>query len=91
MGTMHRHLLAYSLGDEHLGGDRKPFNWQKRTGQPAPSLAELIAWDATCDIMILARCPVLRVALCYRRDLLFDGGVPRYSHLGPPGPTLLFV
>ena len=32
----------------------------RRTGQPAPSLAELYAWDATVDIMILSPCSVLR-------------------------------
>jgi hypothetical protein len=57
---MHRQLITYSLGDEHTGGSRAAFNWQRRTGQPAPSLAELIAWHATTKIMILARSSVLR-------------------------------
>lgn len=57
---MHRHLISYSLGDVHLGGNRQPFNWQRRTGQPVPAQSELIAWYATTKVMLLARCPVLR-------------------------------
>ena len=57
---MHRELIAYALGDLDDGGSRSPFNWKRRTGQPAPSVGELIAWYATTKIMVLARCPVLR-------------------------------
>ena len=57
---MHRELIAYSLGDIESGGTRQPFDWKRRTGQPAPSLGELIAWYATTKVMLLARCPVLR-------------------------------
>lgn len=57
---MHRELIAYALGDLDSGGSRAPFNWQRRSGQPAPSVAELIAWYATTKIMVLSRCPVLR-------------------------------
>ena len=57
---MHRELVAYALGDLAAGGTRQPFNWKRRTGQPAPSLGELIAWYATTKVMVLARCPVLR-------------------------------
>ena len=57
---MHRELIAYSLGDLDSGGTRRPFDWKRRTGQPAPSLAELIAWYATTKIMVLSWCPVLR-------------------------------
>ena len=57
---MHRQLILYALGDEQHGGTRKPFDWQRRTGQPAPSLGELIAWYATTKIMLLSRCSVLK-------------------------------
>jgi hypothetical protein len=57
---MHEQLISYSLGDERTGGSRAPYDWKKRTGQPAPSLAEVIAWHATTKIMILARSSVLR-------------------------------
>jgi hypothetical protein len=57
---MHREPITYSRGDLDSGGTRRPFDWKRRTGQPAPSLAELIAWYATTKIMVLSRCPVLR-------------------------------
>ena len=57
---MHKKLVSYSRGDLDQGGSRQPFNWQRRTGRPAPSVAELIAWYATTKIMVLARSPVLR-------------------------------
>ena len=60
MTEMYQQLLSYSQGNLDDGGDREPFDWQRRTGQPAPHVAELIAWYATTKIMVLARCSVLR-------------------------------